>query len=409
MRTRTKAFLIAILAIAITASARAEDKIAKIGILAPLTGGAAADGEETQRSAQLAVEEINAAGGVAGYKLEIVVGDTGDLGPNAVITAFQRLNSDSAINMMMTGYASASNFEIQYMADAGMPYFLAGNSKQTAEIIEKAPDRYTTIWSFAPSYDLYETGVMPVIEKWISDGKLTLPNKKIAFISSDNPYSRSISDGMQADAKKRGWEVTDSEVVPFGEINDWHAFLSKVRQDSPGIIVNTDYLPGNAATFMSQFAENPTNSLVFIQYAPTVPEFLKLTGDKGTGVITSTMVGLLPTKRAAEITKKYHDRYGVDPGTYGEALYEMVYMYRDALAEVKDPTNRLAISAALSKIKDRETALGVITFDPQTHLAIAGDDYMPLHIDQVWKGELKLLSPARWADGQFQMPPWMNK
>jgi len=42
---------------------------------------------------------------------------------------------------------------------------------------------------------------MPVIEKWVSDGKLKLPNKKIAFISSDNPYSRSISDGMQADAK----------------------------------------------------------------------------------------------------------------------------------------------------------------------------------------------------------------
>ena len=230
MRASTKALLIAALAVALTAPAKAEDKITKIGILAPLTGGAAADGEETERGAQLAVEEINAAGGVAGYKLEIVVGDTGDLGPNAVVTAFQRLNSDSAINMMMAGYASASNFEIQYMADAGMPYFLAGNSKQTAEIITKAPDKYPTIWSFAPSYDLYETGVIPVIEKWISDGRLTLPNKKIAFISSDNPYSRSISDGMQADAKKRGWEVTDSEIVPFGEINDWHAFLSKVRQ-----------------------------------------------------------------------------------------------------------------------------------------------------------------------------------
>jgi len=107
---------------------------------------------------------------------------------------------------------------------------------------------------------------MPVIEKWVSDGKLKLPNKKIAFISSDNPYSRSISDGMQADAKQRGWQVTDSEIVPFGEINDWHAFLSKVRQDSPAVIVNTDYLPGNAATFMSQFEENPTDALVFIQY-----------------------------------------------------------------------------------------------------------------------------------------------
>src|SRR5450432_2823115 len=98
MRAPLRAFMLAALAAtALTVPASAEDKIAKIGLLAPLTGGAAADGEETQRSAQLAVEEINAAGGVAGYKLELAVGDTGDLGPNAVITAFQRLNSDSAI------------------------------------------------------------------------------------------------------------------------------------------------------------------------------------------------------------------------------------------------------------------------------------------------------------------------
>jgi len=53
-----------------------------------------------------------------------------------------------------------------------------------------------------------------------------------------------------------------------------------------------------------------------------------LTGEKGTGVITSTMVGLLPNKRAAEIAKKYRDRYGVGSRRLPEALYEMVYMYR---------------------------------------------------------------------------------
>lgn len=386
----------------------AQEKIAKIGILAPISGGAAADGQDTQQGAQLAVDEINEAGGVNGYKLEMVVADTRDLGPSAVTSAVERLISDEDLNMVMTGYASASNFEIESLADVEMPYFLAGNSAQTAEIIGDTPDDFPTIWSFAPSYDLYETGVLPVVERWISEGKLTLPNKKIAFITSDNPYSRSIYDGMIEDAKTRGWEVTTTEVVPFGEINDWRAFLSKTRQDPPAIIVNTDYLPGNASTFTSQFLENPTDSLVFIQYAPTVPEYLELTKDKATGIITSTMVGVLPNERAEMINAAYQERYGIDASTYAQALYEMVYIYRDVLAEGVDPTDRLAVSEAIGQVKDRVTALGVISFDPQTHLAVAGDDYMPLQIFQIWGGEKMLLSPPRWADSEFQTPPWMS-
>jgi branched-chain amino acid transport system substrate-binding protein len=339
----------------------------------------------------------------------MVVADTRDLGPAAVTSAVERLLSDDDINMIMTGYASASNFEIESIAEAGMPYFLAGNSTQTAEIIAKNPDDFPTIWSFAPSYKLYETGVMPVVERWVSEKKLKLPNKKIAFITSDNPYSKSIYQGMIEDAKKRGWEITATDVVPYGEINDWRAFLSKTRQNPPAVIVNTDYLPGNAATFTSQFLENPTDSLVFIQYAPTVNEYLELTKEKGTGIITSTMLGVLPNDRAAMINKKYHDRYGIDASTYAEALYEMVYIYRDAIASGVDPTDRAAISKAISATKDRITALGVITFDPKTHLALDGDDYMPLQIFQVRDGKRVLLSPSRWANGEFQTPPWMKK
>lgn len=408
--TRTFMLTMALSSAALAAlPALAQEKIARIGILAPISGGAAADGQDTQQGATLAVEEINAAGGVNGYKLEIAVADTRDLGPAAVTSAVERLLSDEGVNMVMTGYASASNFEIEAMAEAGMPYFLAGNSAQTAEIVAEAPDDFPTIWSFAPSYDLYETGIMPVIERWQSEKKLTLANKKIAFITSDNPYSKSIYEGMMEDAKARGWEVTATEVVPFGEINDWRAFLSKTRQDPPAVIVNTDYLPGNAATFTSQFLENPTQSLVFIQYAPTVPEYLELTKEKATGIITSTMIGVLPNERAAATNKAYKARYGIDASTYAQALYEMVYIYRDILAAGVDPTDRLAVAKAIGEVKDRVTALGIVSFDPKTHLAVAGDDFMPLQIFQVWDGKRVLLSPARWADGELQTAPWLKK
>src|SRR5690606_19199117 len=122
--------------------------------------------------------------------------------------------------------------------------------------------------------------MVPVITQLEASGKIKLPNKKVALISSDNPYSKTIMNGLKTNFEAAGWTVTSTDLLPFGEISDWRAFLSRVRQDAPGIIINTDYLPGNAAKFVTPSLEQPTNSLVFIQYAPSVPESIALTKDR---------------------------------------------------------------------------------------------------------------------------------
>ena len=67
------------------------DGAIKIGALAPLSSNAAADGQEMVRGVQMAIDELNAARGVNGYKFDIVVGDTRDQNSDAVTSAFERL------------------------------------------------------------------------------------------------------------------------------------------------------------------------------------------------------------------------------------------------------------------------------------------------------------------------------
>jgi len=388
--------------------ARAE-QILKVGILAPLTGGSAADGEECVRGATLAVEEINKAGGVAGYMFEVVAGDTGNTADMAT-SAFQRLSGDDALQVMMAGYASGTNFEINLMAEIDMPYLVAANSAQTRDIIAPDPAAFPTVWSLTPSYDAYNTELLPVVQKLADSGKLKLPNKKVALVSSDNPYSRTIYDGLKKAFGDAGWEITVDEMVPFGDINDWRAFLARVRQDPPAVVINTDYQPGNAATFMTQFMEQPTDSLVFIQYAPSVPEFMTLTKEKSTGVVYNLLGGVLDTPanpRAAEVKAKFKERWGVESGTYGVALYEMAYIYADALGKVGDPAKRLEIGQAIGAT-DKQTAQGRVVFDPATHLAKQGDDFIPIQFYQIWDGERVLFSPEKYKTGDFKMPPWMK-
>ncbi|WP_245570215.1 ABC transporter substrate-binding protein [Bradyrhizobium ottawaense] len=391
--------------------ANGADKVAKIGVLAPLTGGSASEGNEMVNGAKLAADEINAAGGVAGYKLQVVVGDTQNQSADAVTSAIERLTGDRDLNAIFTAYASGSNFEIEIMAEKDMPYMLSANSAQTQTIISPHPDKFPTVWSTNASYDAYNTAMVPVLQEWAKGGKLKLPNRKVALISSDNPYSKTIMNGLKKSFEDAGWTVTSADLLPFGEIDNWRTFLAKVRQDNPAVIMNTDYQAGNAAKFLTQFLEQPTNSLVFIQYAPSVPEFLKLTGKQATGIIYNFIGSLLNTPknpRAGEVIKKYKDKYGNEPGSVGPGLYEQVMIYAEALAKVGDPTKRLAIGKAIGETH-RQTAGGMLSFDPKTHLAVQGDNGFPIQFFQIWDGKRILLSPKQYAEGEFRMPPWMHE
>ena len=70
---------------------------------------------------------------------------------DAVMSGVERLMNDDAVDLIMTGYASLSNFEIEFMREEEMPYLVAANSQQTREIVVKDPDAYWMVWSFTPS------------------------------------------------------------------------------------------------------------------------------------------------------------------------------------------------------------------------------------------------------------------
>ena len=220
--------------------------------------------------------------------------------------------------------------------------------------------------------------------------------------------SGSIYNGLKKSFGGAGWEIVVDEVIPSGEVNDWRAFLAKVRQDPPDLVVNTDWVPANASTFITQFLEDPTDSLVFIQYGPSVPEFLNLTKDKATGVIYNLLGGHVTTiPRTMEVMGKFEERWGSAPGPYGVGLYEMMHLYLEAVQKAGDPTDRRAVAQALSET-DKVVSEGRLVFDPATHLARQGNDYIPITFYQIWEGERTLFYPDQWSDGEFRLPPWMK-
>ena len=387
---RRRLLALAVLAVAaaglVAPAAQAADKVVKIGMLGQITGKSSADGQESVRGAQMAIEEANAAGGIAGYKFELVVGDVKDGAAGDVTSAAERLLGDPDIQFMLTGYASLTNFEIDMMADAGMPYMLAATPTQTRGIIAPDPAKYWCCWSLSPPFEAYGTDVTVIVDKLAAEGKVKLKNHKVAIISSDNVYSKGISEDMKKKFKSDGWTITVDEMVPFGEVNDWRTIITKVRNDPPDLVINTDYLPNNSATFLKQFLEQPTDSLVFLQYAPSVPEFVKLTGAASTGVL------LRPARRRDRFAEAAA-RAGADGAVQEEIRRGDRHLrhraVRDALESISTHSRRSATRPTTRRSPRRSArptsccAMGQVQFDPKTHLTMQDDAHIPITFFQI--------------------------
>lgn len=394
-----------------THGAVAQDKSVTLAVLGAFAGPFAADAVEGYNGALLAAEEINAAGGIAGYKFTVEKFDTKDMTPDNVLSAVERLKAARDVGAIVTPFGSLSGFEMDHVAQIGVPYMVAANSNQYRSIISKDPDKYKNVWSLAPSYDAYQTELPIVLEEMIESGAFKPKEKTLAIIGSDNPYSMPIFEGLKKSMGEKGWKITFEDVVPPVEINDWRVILSKIRANPPDVIVNTEASSSNAASFMNQFMEDPTDSLLFIQYAPSVPEFVELTRDNSTGVLYNMLGGPISaavSERTTEIGKKYTEKFGYDSSIYGYIVYEMVYLYADMLQKVGDPMNYDAISAELAKT-DKTMVHGRVKFDPATHLSIQGNDYLPIQFYQIWEGDRVTIYPKQYATGDAKLPPWMKQ
>ena len=387
-------------------------KNAKVGILVPLGGSFASDTMQVVNSAGMAIKKINAAGGVCGksarYTFSIVKGNTNNEESSAVTSAAQLLNTTKDLNFVMTSYASTSNFEINIFAKTKMPYLMSANSQQTADIISKNPSAYPTIWSRVPSYDGYQTELPKVLNKLEADGKIKFKHGKTVYIiSSTDPYGSTIANGLKQNFPLNGWKVVGFDSVNYAGVQDWQAELSKIKQNVPDLIVNTDSTASDDAAFTTQFVDSPTDSLLFEQYAPSVPQFLELTGAKANGVLYNMLGGAIPTLPSTKaITAEFTAQFGT-PGYFAVVAYNQLMLYAHCVKQVGDPTNRLGIGKCFSTLNIK-TPSGVLTFDQQNHLAKQSDTTYPILFSQIQDGKLNVITPTQYAAAGFQTPPWFK-
>jgi branched-chain amino acid transport system substrate-binding protein len=382
----------------------------RIGSASPVSGAYSGDGQEMTRGQELAIAYLNANGGVLGRQLELVVADVEDLAPEKMVNAARRLTNEG-VAAVFSGYTSTSSTEFDVYADYGAPMFHLNTFQPNADYV--ADNQIPNIYHSCPTEVWYGPGFIQFMQRLIDAGSWEPSSETAAIVTSNDPYSISIARTVRGGIEELGWEVTTYEQVT-APLTEWGPVLSKIRQDPPGLIFHSDYIPGDLASFQQQFRSDPTRSLMYQQYGPSIPEYLELAGPDADGVIWSTVIGTLPDQIGQAFKDAYRDEYGAEAGlSQAGGQYDLVQLWAQAAAMAGDPLDFEQVNANIKRMLFRGVS-GTYRYRPGELTAIPYPDEvndpslgMPHLTFQIQNQEQVLIDPEPYSQGQFELPSWL--
>jgi branched-chain amino acid transport system substrate-binding protein len=383
-----------------------------VGSAFPLTGTASADGVELRNGSSLAIGEINARGGIAGRPIEQLVVDMDPTTTDGVVAALRRL-VDAEVDAITTGYAFAEDLGSYADVSAyGCPLLSSMTSEAQAEWVRDERDRLGGLFQAGPTEIHYGTGFVRFLDEIDAAGSWRPPNRRLVFIETPIAGGHTTLPATIDRAERSGWTV-DSLLSVGNHDADWTTALAHIRRTAPAAVMVSHFVPAEMAAFQRQFVTDPTDTLVYGVYAPSVPEFLALAGDAADGVVWATMTGVYSDRIGADFSRRYRDAFGGEPGrSLAGMSYDQVHLLTNAWARVGNPRAFAAVSEELRRITWRGVN-GTYVLGGERQCGLSYPDETPdpslgqAHlVFQIQGAEQRILDPLPYADGSFATPPW---
>jgi len=415
----TIVMLLAIMVILPTSSALAAKPI----ILGCPLSTAFLYGWDAERGIKLAVEEINAKGGVTvggekrPFKVEVI--DTRDLEPGVPVSeallAVEKLILDKKSDFILGG-------PVRSEAALATMSLLSKYKKVSILSTGVLTPKYHAM--VAKQYDKYKycfrihgEAVQLVGEMFINFTEL---KEKYGFnnlfiIAQDVSHARGAAKVMNKVALKKGWNVTGVEIYPTGA-SDFSMGLLKAKKTKTEIINIWMDMP-ESSILLKQWYDMKIPALPFgsTLAAAEQPGFWKATEGKGEYTLCNVVNAGNAPSEATPWTMKFYNAYAkkwnVEPeGLGSSSSYMAVYVLRDAI-ERADTLNSDKVVSELEKT-DVMGVYGRLRFNPKSHQVIPSLDPKEGAVGTIlqWQaGKRIVVFPKSIATGTIKLPPWMIK
>lgn len=399
-----------------TAAAIRGSKPVVIGSSIPVTGFASGDGQDMLRGFKMAVDLVNDRGGICGRSLKHVYFDAGEFAPDVLVNNFKRLITQNNVDAIIGGYQTNTGPELDVVANAGMLYYHNNTVEINAAKVRSNPKRYWMIFQHDPTEIWYSRSLPLVLATLRASGKWKPVNNHVAIVNANNSYSAGLtSEFHRVVDRTKQWKVTMVEQVTAPN-TEWGPTLAKLRKNPCALVWVTDYFPGDDASFIKQFVQKPTQSLVHMQYGPSVPEFLKLAREAGNGVTWASVIAITQDEIGKPFIAEYERRFKAKPGfSQGGATYDSTLIYATAASLAGGPGDRRKIADVTRGLTFRGVT-GARRFDshdltnrPYPTFTKDSGLGMPTQYFQIQDGKHVVIWPEPYTTGKFQPPPWFRK
>jgi branched-chain amino acid transport system substrate-binding protein len=332
----------------------ASPQTVKVGLSAPITGNYAEYGENFKIATQMAADEINAAGGIRGRKVEIEVMDSkGD--PKEAALIAQNFAQNQDIVAEVGDFTSTS-----CMASA--PIY------ERNGLVQLSPTASHPDFTKSGQYMFGIVGTQdaegPFNVKYIAQSYLKL--KSVAVIYINNDWGLVTKDRFVQAANQYKLKVTDSQPFFEGE-KDYNASLTKLRESKPdGIYVAAMY--NEASLICRQIKKMGWNVKLLAPSSVFSDDMLKLGGDAVEGIATNTFFALNDSNPKVQgFITAFHKIANRDPNLHAACAYDSMMILANAIK--KAGFNRKAIRDVLAKTNNYPGITGSLTFTANRDIA----------------------------------------
>ncbi|MGA3252172.1 MAG: ABC transporter substrate-binding protein [Paraburkholderia sp.] len=345
-----------------------------VGVTGPLSGQDAQYGEQWQRGFDLALEQINATGGINGHPLNYDFEDSRS-DPRQAVSIAQKFVDDKRILLELGDLSSGASM-------AASPIYQRGGLVQFG-FTNSHPD-FTKGGDYMWSTAISQAEEQPMLAHYVTTG---LGFKKIAVLYLNTDWGRTSKDIFAKAATANGAQVAAAEGYQPNE-KDFRATLTRVRSANPDSIVLISYYSDGA-----QIVRQARTAGVHLPIAAVgsvySPKFLDLGGDAVNGVYTeSNFFPGDPRPEVQNFVQRYRAKYHAEPDTFAARAYDAMILAGEVIRRYG--ANRTAVHDGFARIDNVPSVIfGTFHFDPQTR-RVAGAKNLDLVVQDgkfaLWNG-----------------------
>lgn len=323
-----------------------EPETIKIGVMAPITGGNAEYGKSIDVSTALAIEEINAKGGINGRLLvREIVDDKSD--PTEAADLARRFAQDEDVMIVIGSFNSACSM-------AAAPIY------EDAGLVQLSPSASNPDFPLMGDYQFAIIGRQTDESLFYANNiiKAYVGAKSVALVYVNDDWGKKTFDLTKAALEDIGITITAEESFVAGE-KDFNATLTKIKDTNPDAIhLITMY--NETSIMTNQIKQMGWDVPILVR--DMAQQIISLSGDNANGLIGVGSFFVDPgNERVSAWAKEFETRAGFTPNQHAASPYDSVYVVAQALEKLGDDITRENLKAALESA-DYDGLAGRITF-----------------------------------------------